>query len=241
MKAYAPYKMTAAAAALAAVFALNAFAVNADAQSAPRPPQQISPVGSQQSPGNDATMPAAPAVSQAKSSAAVNAESTTPTAIQGNANLQPGSVDAAAVSSAEPKDFMRKAFLANEFGIAASQVALAQSKSPATKKAAQKILSDGMKERQDMIAAIQKATSDMHFDQSWDDKYKQMLADLKAAPEGKAFDSKYAELQGTVSDQTASLFSQYAQNGTDTSVKTFAAATLPTIQADDSQLKATGG
>jgi len=218
MKAYAPYKITVAVAALAAVFALDA-----SAQTAPSPA----------------------AVPQAQQSASVAAQATTPTAIQGNAdlksaNLQPGSVEAAAATGAEPKDFMRKAFLANEFGIAASQVALAQSKSPATKKAAQKILTDGMKERQDMIAAIQKATSDMHFDQSWDDKYKQMLADLKSAPEGKAFDAKYAELQGTVSDQTASLFSEYAQNGTDTSVKTFAAATLPTIQADDSQLKATG-
>ncbi len=214
MKAYAPYKTTAVLAALAAAFALEA-----SAQTTPSPT----------------------ADPQAQQSASVAAQATTPTAIQGTADLKPGSVDAAAVSSAEPRDFMRKAFLANEFSIAASQVALAESKSAATKKAAQKILSDGMKERQDMIAAIQKATSDMHFDQSWDDKYKQMLADLKSAPEGKAFDSKYAELQGTVSDQTASLFSQYAQNGTDTSVKTFAAATLPTIQTDGSQLKAAGG
>ena len=216
MKAYAPYKITAAVAALATAFALSA---NVQAQTtAPRP-----------------------ADPQAAQSASVAADSTTPTAVQGNADLQPGSVDAAAASSAEPKDFIRKAYLANEFGIAASQVALAQSKSPATKEAAKKILSDGMKERQDMIAAIQKATSDMHFDQSWDDKYKQMLADLKSAPAGKAFDSKYAELQGTVSDQSASLFSQYAQNGTDTAVKTFAAATLPTIQTDGSQVKAIGG
>ena len=92
-----------------------------------------------------------------------------------------------------------------------------------------------------MIAAIQKATSDMHFDQSWDDKYKQMLADLKSAPEGRAFDAKYVQLQSAVSDQTASLFSGYAQNGTDTAVKTFAASTLPTIQTDDDQLKAVGG
>ncbi len=215
MKAYAPYKITTAVAALAAAFALNANAQTTVAHPAADP--------------------------QAQQSAAVAAQATTPTAVQGTADLQPGSVDAAAASSAEPKDFIRKAFLANEFGIAASQVALAESKSPATKDAAKKILSDGMKERQDMIAAIQKATSDMHFDQTWDDKYKQMLADLKSAPEGKAFDAKYVELQGTVSDQSASLFSQYAQNGTDTAVKTFAAATLPTIQTDGSQLKAVGG
>lgn len=215
MKAYAPYKITAAVAAIAAAFAFSATAQT----TAPHP--SVDP--------------------QAQQSASVAAQATTPTAVQGSAELQPGSVDAAAASSAEPKDFIRKAYLANEFGIAASQVALAESKSPATKGAAKKILTDGMKERQDMIAAIQKATSDMHFDQSWDDKYKQMLADLKSAPEGKAFDAKYAELQGAVSDQSASLFSAYAQNGTDTAVKTFAAATLPTIQTDGSQVKAVGG
>jgi len=219
MKANLTYKITAAAVALGAAFALNA-----GAQTTPRP--AVDP--------------------QAQQSASVAAEATTPTAVQGTtdlqpANLQPGSVDAAAVSGAEPKDFIRKAYLANEFGIAASQVALAESKSPATKEAAKKILADGMKERQDMIAAIQKATSDMHFDQSWDDKYKQMLADLKSAPEGRAFDAKYVQLQSAVSDQTASLFSGYAQNGTDTAVKTFAASTLPTIQTDDDQLKAVGG
>ena len=214
MKANLSYKMTAAVAGLAAALALNSFALNASAQSAPRQADQAGLVGGQ---------------------------ATTPTAVQGTADLQPGSIDAAAADGSEPKDFIRKAYLANEFGIAASQVALAESKSPATKHAAQKILSDGMKERQDMIAAIQKATSDMHFDQSWDEKYKQMLADLKSAPEGKTFDAKYVQLQAAVSDETASLFSQYAQNGTDTSVKTFAASTLPTLQADDSQLKAVGG
>ena len=213
MKANLTFKMTAAVAALAAAFALNATAQTT--------PQSADP--------------------QARQAAAVGSQATTPTAVQGNADLQPGSVDAAAASSAEPKDFIRKAFLANEFGIAASQVALAQSKTPATKDAAKKILADGMKERQDMIAAIQGATSDMHFDQSWDEKYKQMLSDLKSEPAGKTFDAKYVQLQVAVSDETASLFSQYAQNGTDTSVKTFAAATLPTLQADDSQLKAVGG
>ncbi len=215
MKAKTSYTLTTTVAALAAAFALNAAAQTAPAKPAADP--------------------------QAQAQASVAAQATTPTAVQGTADLQPGSVDAAAATSAEPKDFIRKAYLANEFGIAASQVALAQSKTPATKAAAQKILTDGMKERQDMIAAIQKATSDMHFDQSWDDKYKQMLADLKSAPEGKTFDAKYVQLQGAVSDQSASLFSQYAQNGTDTAVKTFAAATLPTIQADSSQLKAVGG
>jgi len=218
MKANFTYKMTAAGAALALAFALNA--------------------GAQTTPSANVPPAANP---QAQQSAAAAAQATTPTAVQGNANLQPGSVDTAAASGPEAKDFIRKAYLANEFGIAASQVALAESKSPATKQAAQKILTDGMRERQNMIAAIQKATSDMHFDQSWDDKYKQMLADLKSAPEGKAFDAKYVQLQGAVSDQAASLFSQYAQSGTDTSVKTFAAATLPTIQTDNSQLKAVGG
>lgn len=184
---------------------------------------------------------AAPAAApQAQQSASVAAQATTPTAIQGSADLQPGSVGADP-NATQPKDFVRQAYLANEFGIAASQIALAQSKSPAIKAAAQKVLTDGMKERQDMIAAIQKSTSDMHFDQTWDDKYKSMIADLKSTPAGKDFDDKYVQLQASVSDQTAQAFSQYAQSGTDAAVKTFAASTLPTLQADDTQLKAAHG
>ena len=138
-----------------------------------------------------------------------------------------------------PKDFIREAYLANEFGIAASQVALTNAKSADTKAAAKQIISDGTKVRTDLIAAVQGATTDMHFDQSWTDDYKQKLANLKDA-KGADFDQKYLEVQGEVNEKATNLFSSFASTGTDATVKTFAANTLPVLQSEGDKLDAAG-
>ena len=142
---------------------------------------------------------------------------------------------APAASGMAAKDFIQQAYLSNEFGIAASQVALKEAKSPATKQAAQAVLNDGMKLRQDMVTAIQGATTDMHFNQGWTDEYKQKLADLQSDT-SVPFDQKYLATQGEITQNAATLYGQYAQSGTDASVKTFAANSLPKLQSDQSQL-----
>ncbi|MBW8881326.1 MAG: DUF4142 domain-containing protein, partial [Asticcacaulis sp.] len=113
-----------------------------------------------------------------------------------------------------PKDFMQQAFLANEFGIAASQMALQQAKNSEVKDAAQAVLNDGLKVRADMVATIQNASSDMHFDQNWSDDYKQKLADLKSA-KGDDFDQKYLATQGEITNQSTDLYSNFASTGSD--------------------------
>jgi len=158
------------------------------------------------------------------------------------ASAQAAPSDQTAVASSpaagpDAKEFMRQAFLANEFGIAAAQVALGNAKDADAKAAAQQIMTDGMKTRQDLITAIQGATTDMHFDQTWTDDYKTKLADLKSASSAD-FDAKYLQTQGEVTNQMTQLFNSYASSGTDQSVKTFAANTLPTLQADSDKLSA---
>ncbi len=142
---------------------------------------------------------------------------------------------APATSGMAAKDFIQQAYLSNEFGIAASQVALKEAKSPATKQAAQQVLNDGMKLRQDMVTAIQGATTDMHFNQTWTAEYKQKLADLQSDT-SVPFDQKYLATEGEITQSAATLYGQYAVAGTDASVKTFAANSLPKLQADQSQL-----
>ncbi|HWU50218.1 MAG TPA: DUF4142 domain-containing protein [Asticcacaulis sp.] len=136
------------------------------------------------------------------------------------------------------KDFIRQTFLANEFGIAAAQVAIAKAQSPETKAAAQTVLNDGMKVRQDMIAAIQGSTSDMHFDQTWNADYKAKLADLQTAADAD-FDQKYAAIAGQVLTSAASTASAYAASGDDAAVKTFATTAQPIFQTDAGKLAAT--
>ena len=132
---------------------------------------------------------------------------------------------------------MREAFMANEFSIAASQLAATQAESPDVKATAQTVLDNGLKTRTGMVAAIQASTSDMHFDQNFTDDYNMKLGELKAA-KGADFDTKYVAAQGEVNDKAEGVFKAYAATGTDESVKTFAANTLPTLAANGDKLDA---
>lgn len=151
-------------------------------------------------------------------------------AVPGNAAAPAVAADASAA-----KDFMREAFMANEFSIAASQLAATQGESADVKAAAQTVLDNGLKTRTGMVAAIQASTSDMHFDQTFTDDYNMKLGELKAA-KGADFDTKYVAAQGEVNDKAEGVFKAYAATGTDESVKTFAANTLPTLAANGDKL-----
>ena len=212
------FKYTATAI-LASVMTVAAFGASAQDAAAPAPAdsQAVPPV--QQTPTTDPsaspTTPAQPAVPPVADNAATTAGTTA------------------------PKDFIQQAYLANEFGVAAAQVALKTSTDAEVKSAAQTLLNDGTQTRQEMIKAIQGSTADMHFDQAWPQEYKQKLADLQSVT-GKDFDQKYVELQGAELDKATALFSSYASSATDASTKTFASATLPKLQAQAAALDAAG-
>ena len=219
MKTQLSYKITAVLAALTAAAALSASAQDAAPQT---PLPDAKPVV------------AAPA--QSTPDQAATPDQTAPAQTATPDQTAPVAAAPAVATGPDAKEFIRQAYLANEFGIAASQVALGNAQDQTAKDAAQTILNDGMKTRQTLIAAIQGSTSDMHFDQAWTDDYKNKLADLKSTAAAE-FDAKYLATQGDVTNQTTDLFSAYAANGTDESVKTFAANTLPTLKAEGDKLE----
>lgn len=210
------FKYTATAI-LASMMTAAAFGASAQNAATPSPADQQAVPPVQQTPTTDPsatpTQPAQPAVPPVASSTATTAGTTA------------------------PKDFIQQAYLANEFGVAAAQVALKTSADTEVKATAQSLLSEGTQTRQDMIKAIQGSTADMHFDQAWPDEYKQKLADLQSVA-GPEFDQKYVELQGAELDKATALFSSYASSATDASTKTFASATLPKLQAQAAKLDA---
>ncbi len=155
-------------------------------------------------------------------------------AVPGNAAAD-ATAPAVAADANAAKDFMREAFMANEFSIAASQLAATQGESADVKATAQQVLDNGLKTRTAMVAAIQASTSDMHFDQNFTDDYNAKLGELKAA-KGADFDAKYVAAQGEVNDKAEGVFKAYASTGTDESVKTFAANTLPTLATNGDKL-----
>ena len=193
-------------------------------------------------------VPPASAQTQPKPEPGVASKADNPAAITDQAAPVAGAASGTAVPMAAagsttettvlaPKDFMQQAYLANEFGIAASQLALQKAQSADAKAAAQQILTDGMKVRQDMVSAIQGSSSDMHFDQGWDDHYKGLMADLQSAS-GASFDATYLATQSEVTSNAAGLFQSYSQSGSDASVKTFAANTLPILHTEKTKLDA---
>ena len=209
MKNAIAYKVSGILAAVVAAAALSASAqTTAPAQDAqPTVPPVTAPAT------NPAVDPAAPA----------------------DAATAPVAAPAVAADASAAKNFMREAFMANEFSIAASQLAATQGASPDVKATAQAVLDNGLKTRTSMVAAIQASTSDMHFDQNFSDDYNMKLGELKAA-KGADFDTKYVAAQGEVNDKAENVFKAYASTGTDESVKTFAANTLPTLAANGDKL-----
>ena len=151
----------------------------------------------------------------------------------------PAAAPAVAADANAAKNFMKEAFMANEFSIAASQLAATQGESADVKATAQAVLDNSLKTRTAMVTAIQGSTSDMHFDQNFTDDYNMKLGELKAA-KGADFDTKYVAAMGDVTDKAEGVFKSYAATGTDESVKTFAANTLPTLAANGDKLDSVG-
>ncbi|CAM3296186.1 DUF4142 domain-containing protein [Asticcacaulis taihuensis] len=169
----------------------------------------------------------------------VTAPVTTPAIDPAAPAAVPATAPAVAADANAAKDFMKEAFMANEFSIAASQLAATQGESADVKAAAQAVLDNSLKTRTAMVTAIQGSTSDMHFDQNFTDDYNMKLGELKAA-KGADFDTKYVAAMGDVTDKAEGVFKSYAAAGTDESVKTFAANTLPTLAANGDKLDSVG-
>ncbi|EGF91416.1 outer membrane protein [Asticcacaulis biprosthecium C19] len=248
MKARLAYKITGILAAIAAASALSATAQDTMATdpAAPVPSQatvpgsvapSTTPAPTVEAPNTTATPnPTAP------TEPAVETPATPPANPDAAADVAQTTPDAAApdttttADASAPKAFMQQAYLANEFSIAAAQLAVEKGSTQDIKDTAQSVLNDGLKTRTAMVTAIQTSTSDMEFDQNWNEEYKQKLADLQTLA-GADFDAKYLELQGQVSNDSATFYQSFATTASDDSVKTFASATLSTLTAQNDALE----
>lgn len=230
MKTKLIYKITGVVAAVSAAAALSAAAQDTP-QAGVKP--TVPPVSAQTQPVPDTNPPAANPASTTDQTAPL------PGTAASTAMPQAAAGTTSSTTVMAPKDFMQQAYLANEFGIAASQLALQKAQSADAKTAAQAVLDAGMKERQDMVTAIQNSSSDMHFDQNWDDHYKGMLSDLQNAS-GASFDQTYLATQSQVTSTAAGLFASYAQtaSASDSAVKSFAENTLPVLKDESTKLDA---
>ena len=134
-----------------------------------------------------------------------------------------------AVTPDTPQDFATKAAIANMFEIDTSKLAIKTSKNADVLAFAKKMVADHTKAGAAFKTAVGKV-SGVTAPTALDDDHQKKLDDLKTKT-GDDFDKAYISAQKDAHSDAVSLFDNYAKNGTDPTLKAFAADTLPTLQA----------
>ncbi len=134
-----------------------------------------------------------------------------------------------AVTPDTPQDFATKAAVANMFEIETSKLAIKTSKNADVLAFAKKMVADHTKAGAAFKTAVAKVDG-VKAPTALDDDHQKKLDDLKTKT-GDDFDKAYIGLQKDAHSDAVSLFDNYSKNGTDPTLKAFAADTLPTLQA----------
>ncbi len=138
--------------------------------------------------------------------------------------------------SAKTQSFIENATSGNNFEIQSSKTALDKSKNDAVRSFAQKMINDHTKAGNDMTATLKKANIPALVNPDMlAQKHQDVLNSLKNETSG--FDQAYIDAQTKAHDETVSLFEDYAENGDNPDVKTFARNTLPTLKEHRDHIK----
>jgi putative membrane protein len=133
-----------------------------------------------------------------------------------------------AVDATAPDTFVTQAGIGNQFEIDEGRLAIKRSSSPEIKKFAHRMVTDhgkALSELKKIVAKdkLGKVPAKLDADN-------QASLDALKKAKGADFDKAYVADQLKAHQGAAALFSQYAQNGSQPDLKTFATNTLPTIQ-----------
>ncbi len=136
----------------------------------------------------------------------------------------------------QPQDFATQAAVANMFGAQSATLALHKTSSPEIKSFAHRLANDHGTTGSS-LRRITARRSDIALPESPDARHLDMLREL-SSKQGPDFDKAYVAAQRAAQQETVTLVSAYAQNGSDPELKAFAAKTLPTLQELDRKAKA---
>lgn len=136
---------------------------------------------------------------------------------------------AAGAHSSSAQDFVKEAAVANEFEIESSQTALDKSTNSDVKTFAQKMIDDHSQAGKTLGDVVKTNNVQAEIPTSLDDKHKKLLDTLQHSSNDD-FDKEYAKMQLKAHKQAVSLFSDYAKQGENDALKTFAKSTLPTLK-----------
>lgn len=154
-------------------------------------------------------------------------------------------------------DFAKQAAISGMFEVQSSQIAAQKAQNQQIKQFAQDMIKDHQQANQKLASLMQDnmatgsvsssgsasmnagangrsnmasaATGAAQMPQNLDAKHQQMLQQLQNAS-GAQFDQLYTQMQLQAHQQAVALFQNYAQNGSDPELKSFAQQTLPKLQ-----------
>ncbi len=156
---------------------------------------------------NDTTMPDAPMATETVAPASDQAEMTR-----------------------KAQEFADKAAQANMAEIETAKLALARATNPDIKAFAQMIVDDHTKAGEALTAAVT-STSLAPTPTVLDEFHMRRVNDITEDDGDEDFDSDFINMQVDMHDDAIDLFEDYAQEGQAAALKSFAATTLPTLQA----------
>ncbi|HEV7642712.1 MAG TPA: DUF4142 domain-containing protein [Pyrinomonadaceae bacterium] len=139
-------------------------------------------------------------------------------------------VNLAVAAPISTPDFVKKVSIANKFEIDSSKLALEKSVNPNVKTFAQQMIDDHMKAGSALKTALSTTKTDAKIEDDLDSTHQDLIDKLKASS-SETFDAQYIAMQTDAHKEAVSLFSGYAMNGDDASVKKFAEQTLPTLKS----------
>lgn len=126
-------------------------------------------------------------------------------------------------------EFVQKASAANKFEIDSSKLALQRTSARNVKNFAQMMVDDHTQIGDQMKKALAASGTGFSPAKEMDPDEKKILDELTAAP-ASAFDNLYVQAQSEAHDEAVKMFTNYADNGDNDSMRRFASDTLPILK-----------
>lgn len=131
--------------------------------------------------------------------------------------------------AASTEEFVKKASATNMFELESSKLALERASQDEVRAFAQKMVEDHEKVGEKMEALLKKEKLEDRAAKELDDRHSAVMHRLRNAA-GAGFDEEYVEAQEKAHEEAIALFTDYAKDGDNAALKTFAKDALPGLR-----------
>lgn len=130
---------------------------------------------------------------------------------------------------ASTEEFVKKVAISDMMEVQSSQLALSRSPDTDTKPFAEKMVKDHQQTSAELKGLVDTGKVKATIPSALDAEHQKMLDDLKSKS-GKDFNRAYDRMQVEAHEQAVALFEQYARDGDNPDLKSWAMKTLPHLQ-----------